>query len=181
MELAVVGASSVRTVIVRISTQICRVRIEVMARTPKETEYAFQRMQFTFNRTRTHFALIARPVIAVAGIVFSFGFFRRALAQATPCGGQLNLLYNPTCHAGINNVQDLIAAFLKAVVQISLPILTLFIVYAGFKFVFARGKPEGLAEAKRNLLFVILGAILILGAWVLATLISTTASQVLGS
>jgi hypothetical protein len=87
---------------------------------------------------------------------------------------------NPTSKAGINDLQSFVAAFLKAVVQISLPILTLFIVYAGFKFVFARGKPEGLAEAKKNFLYVILGAILILGAWVLATLISTTASQVLG-
>jgi heme/copper-type cytochrome/quinol oxidase subunit 2 len=87
---------------------------------------------------------------------------------------------NPTSKAGINDIQSFIAAFLKAIVQISLPILTLFIVYAGFKFVFARGKPEGITEAKRNFLYVILGAILILGAWVLASLISTTASQVLG-
>jgi hypothetical protein len=87
---------------------------------------------------------------------------------------------NPTSGAGINNIQSFIAAFLKAIVQISLPILTLFIVYAGFKFVFARGKPEGITEAKRNFLYVILGAVLILGAWVLASLISTTASQVLG-
>jgi hypothetical protein len=87
---------------------------------------------------------------------------------------------NPTTGAGINNIQDFIAAFLRAVVQISLPILTLFIVYAGFKFVFARGNPGRLDEAKKNFLYVILGAILILGAWVLATLISTTATQVLG-
>jgi|SRR5665213_2195814 len=77
--------------------------------------------------------------------------------------------------------QAFIGDFLKAIVQISLPILTLFIVYAGFKFVFARGKPERITEAKKNFLYVILGAILILGAWVLATLIASTATQVLGS
>ncbi|HTR18916.1 MAG TPA: pilin [Candidatus Paceibacterota bacterium] len=76
--------------------------------------------------------------------------------------------------------QAFIADFLKAIVEISLPILTLFIVYAGFKFVFARGNPDGIKEAKRNFLYVILGAILILGAWVLATLIASTATQVLG-
>ena len=82
--------------------------------------------------------------------------------------------------ASIPDFQTFIADFLKAVVQISLPILTLFIVYAGFKFVFARGKPEGISEAKKNFLYVILGGILILGAWVLATLIASTATQVLG-
>jgi hypothetical protein len=82
--------------------------------------------------------------------------------------------------ASAPDFQTFIADFLKAIVQISLPILTLFIVYAGFKFVFARGKPEGIKEAKQNLLYVILGAILILGAWVLATLIASTATQVLG-
>jgi Type IV secretion system pilin len=107
--------------------------------------------------------------------------YRQALAQSAPCSGQSNFLYNPTCEAGINNIQDFIAAFLKAVVEISLPILTLFIVYAGFKFVFARGKPEGLTEAKRNFLYVALGVILILGAWVLATLIASTASEVVGT
>ncbi|HEV3245409.1 MAG TPA: pilin [Candidatus Paceibacterota bacterium] len=90
-------------------------------------------------------------------------------------------LSNPTSGAGINDISGFIAAFLKAVVEISLPILTLFIVYAGFKFVFARGKPEGIAEAKKNFMYVVIGAILILGAWVLATLIAATATQVLGT
>lgn len=101
-------------------------------------------------------------------------------AQSTVGGGNSGYLNNPTAGANINNVQDFIAAFLKAVVQISLPILTLFIVYAGFLFVTARGNPEKLRKARENFLYVIIGAILILGAWVLATLISSTASQVLG-
>jgi Type IV secretion system pilin len=45
----------------------------------------------------------------------------------------------------------------------------------------ARGKPEAIKEARKNFLYVILGAILILGAWVLATLIASTATQVLGT
>lgn len=126
-------------------------------------------------------SLMARGVMATAGVLLSFGSFRYAWAQSIRCGGQPNFLYNPTCQAGINNIQDFIAAFLKAVVEISLPILTLFIVYAGFKFVLARGRPEELAKAKMNFLYIILGAILILGAWVLASLIGATATQVLGS
>lgn len=90
---------------------------------------------------------------------------------------QNQTLRNP---ANVPDFQTFIANFLKAIVEISLPILTLFIVYAGFMFVMARGNEEALAKAKHNFMYVILGAILILGAWVLATLIASTATQVLG-
>ena len=83
--------------------------------------------------------------------------------------------------ASATDFQTFIASFLKAIVQISLPILTLFIVYSGFLFVTARGNEGKLTKAKENFLWVILGAILILGAWVLATLLAATATQVLGS
>lgn len=91
---------------------------------------------------------------------------------------QSQTLKNP---ANVSDFQTFIANFLKAIVQISLPILTLFIVYSGFMFVTARGNEHKLSEAKTNFMYVILGAILILGAWVLATLIASTANQVLGS
>ena len=114
----------------------------------------------------------------------------KKLRIALPAGSALLLplltfaqnqtLQNPVQGAGIVSVQGFIAAFLKAVVQISLPILTLFIVYSGFMFVMARGNEQKLSDAKKNFFYVILGAILILGAWVLSTLIAATASQVLG-
>jgi hypothetical protein len=107
----------------------------------------------------------------------SAGFFAPVLFPALAFA-QNQTLGNP---ANVSNIQTFIANFLKAVVEISLPILTLYIVYAGFKFVFARGNEHRLEEAKRNFLYVILGAILILGAWVLATLIAATATQVLGT
>lgn len=90
---------------------------------------------------------------------------------------QNSTLKNP---ANVPDFQSFIANFLKAIVEISLPILTLFIVYSGFMFVTARGNENKLGKAKENFLYVIIGAILILGAWVLATLIASTANQVLG-
>jgi hypothetical protein len=60
------------------------------------------------------------------------------------------------------------------------PVITVFIVYAGFLFVSARGNTETIKKAKENFMYVILGAALILGAWVLATLIGGTVSQLLG-
>ena len=98
------------------------------------------------------------------------------LTFADSCGASSSSFSNPTSFC---NVQDFIAAVLKGIVEISLPILVLFIVYAGFKFIAARGKPAALQEAKYNFLYVIIGATLILGAWVLATLIGATVNQVL--
>lgn len=80
-----------------------------------------------------------------------------------------------------DTITGFIAAALKALVVIALPIITLFIVLSGFMFVFARGNPNKLKDAKMNFFYVILGAILILGAWVLATLIGGTVSQVIGN
>jgi len=79
-----------------------------------------------------------------------------------------------------NDIPSFIAGALKALVVVALPIITLFIVVAGFMFVAARGNESKLTEAKKNFVYVIIGAILILGAWVLATLIGGTISQVLG-
>ncbi|OHB20137.1 MAG: hypothetical protein A2854_04980 [Parcubacteria group bacterium RIFCSPHIGHO2_01_FULL_56_18] len=79
-----------------------------------------------------------------------------------------------------DNINDFIAGFLRAIVMIAIPLITIFVVYAGFKFISARGKPDSLNEAKKNFTYVILGAILILSAWVLATLIGGTVRQLLG-
>lgn len=78
------------------------------------------------------------------------------------------------------DIPSFISGALKALVVVALPIITLFIVIAGFMFVLARGNEHKLEEAKKNFVYVIIGAILILGAWVLATLIGGTVTQVLG-
>lgn len=65
-------------------------------------------------------------------------------------------------------------------VQVGLPIVALFLLIAGFKFVSARGNSSKLEEAKENFKFVIIGAALILGAWVIATLIGNTVTQIVG-
>lgn len=69
---------------------------------------------------------------------------------------------------------------LKAVVYIALPIIALFIVYAGFKYVMARGNWDQIKQANANFVYVIIGALLILGAWVLATMIGNTVTQIVG-
>ena len=87
-------------------------------------------------------------------------------------------LQNPT---SFTTIAQFIRGALDAVVAIGLPIISLFMVYAGFMYVKARGNPEQLSKAHQNFLYVIIGTILILGAWVLATLIGGTVSQLLAA
>lgn len=102
-----------------------------------------------------------------------FGAFVLALgaseiAWAQQSSSQLdNPLRFPTVAAFIEGL-------LRAIVMIALPVISFFIVLSGFYFVAARGNSGKLADAKRNFLYVIIGSALILGAWVLATLIGNT-------
>ena len=76
-----------------------------------------------------------------------------------------------------NGIAEFVAGALKAMVIVALPLIALAIVYSGFMFVSARGNEEGISLAKRNFMYVVIGAILILGAWVIATLIGGTVTQ----
>ncbi len=97
-----------------------------------------------------------------------------ALAAGADGSGSGNSLQNPL---QFNGIAEFIAGALKVMVMVALPIISLFIVYAGFMFVSAQGNTEKLAAARNNFFYVVIGAILILGAWVIATLIGGTVTQ----
>jgi hypothetical protein len=99
-----------------------------------------------------------------------------AFAQ-TGCGAGSTCLENPL---KFSSLERFIEGVLQAIVMIALPIIVAFIVYAGFKYIFARGNASEIGKAHENFKYVIIGTILILGAWVLATLIGGTVSQLLG-
>jgi hypothetical protein len=89
-------------------------------------------------------------------------------------------LQNPL-NSNFSTIPTFISGFLKVLVEVALPIIALFIVYSGFMFVFARGNESKLTEAKKNFVYVIIGALLILGAWVIAQLIGGTVTQLVGN
>lgn len=88
-------------------------------------------------------------------------------------------LENPLKGGGVNSIEGFVSSALKVMVMVALPIITLFMVYSGFLFVFAQGNQEALAKAKMNFLYVIIGAVLILGAWVLASLLGNTVNELI--
>ena|SRR3989344_70824 len=71
----------------------------------------------------------------------------------------------------------LIAKVLHAVVQIGIPVLVIFIVIAGFKFVTAQGSEKGITEAKDAFKWAVIGGAVLLGAQIIADVIANTVGK----
>lgn len=81
---------------------------------------------------------------------------------------------NPLGPNGAKTIQDFIKIFLIGAIKVGLPVIALAIIYSGFLFVKAQGNPEKITEAKDALLYTLVGAAILLGAWAISQLISNT-------
>jgi hypothetical protein len=90
---------------------------------------------------------------------------------APPSGGNYVGFQNPL---NAKNICDALKLFLEALLTLAIPVAVLFLVYPGFLFVWARGKPAGLVHARRNLFYTILGIAILMGAWLLGQLVANT-------
>lgn len=81
-------------------------------------------------------------------------------------------LFNPL--DGINSICQLLQKLLGVLLAFGVPIAVLFLVYAGFLFVKARGNPKELIRARTNFKYIILGIMLFLGAWMLGQIVAST-------
>ena len=80
-------------------------------------------------------------------------------------------LHNPISSPSISL---LIASVVQIILFVLTPIAILYLIYAGFLFVAARGNPTKLADARKNLIWTLVGIVILLGATVLATVIKNT-------
>lgn len=97
---------------------------------------------------------------------------KQALASCHGGGG----LANPLAFCSIG---EFLFALLGLVIQIGFPIIVLFIVFIGFQFVrhSAEGNSEELAKDRTNLLWALVGALILLGAQALAIAIQATVAN----
>lgn len=86
-------------------------------------------------------------------------------------------IINPLGQSGPQTVPAFIELLLKRVIQIAFPVIALAIIYCGFLFVSAQGNPAELEKAKSSLLYTLIGAAILLGAWALAQLITSTVTS----
>ena len=80
-------------------------------------------------------------------------------------------IVNPISATTLNG---LIQTILEGVIKIGIPIIALAIIYSGFLFVAARGNSEKITKAKDALIYTLIGAAILLGAWAIALLIKNT-------
>ncbi|MEI6864225.1 MAG: hypothetical protein WCK46_02575 [Candidatus Adlerbacteria bacterium] len=86
-------------------------------------------------------------------------------------GNSVTRLTNPLAAETICGALKL---FLTVLLTLAIPVAVLFIVYAGFLFIWARGDPKGLQKARANLFYVVLGVGIFVGAWLLGQVVANT-------
>jgi hypothetical protein len=86
--------------------------------------------------------------------------------------GPVVLLENPI--GNTTTIQAVIAKVLVAVIKMGIPVVALAIIYSGFLFVKAQGNPEEITKAKDALLYSLIGAGILLGAWSIAQAVLDT-------
>lgn len=74
----------------------------------------------------------------------------------------------------VDSIQGFIERLLGIILKLGIPLVALAIIYAGFKFVMAQGNASKLEEAKSTFLYTLIGAALLLGAWVIGSIVKAT-------
>ena len=98
--------------------------------------------------------------IRTSGFLFISALTFPLLTHAD-CAQPTTGLQNPLSVCDLTSFLD---AILNVVITIGGIFIVLMIVYTGFKFVYAQGKPEEIKEARTALFWTLLGALVLLGA-----------------
>jgi hypothetical protein len=112
-------------------------------------------------------------------IVFSI-FVSISFAADGGAAGSINIktgIENPLGD-DLNDIPSFITAIINIVLVVGVPIVTLAIIYSGFLFVSAQGSAEKLKKAKDALIATLIGAALLLGAFILAEAIKGTVDDI---
>lgn len=89
-----------------------------------------------------------------------------------------NTLCNPL---KVNSIEELVLAIIDVVLIFLLPVIILYIMYAGFLFVKANGNPEGISQAKKALLTALIGGVIVMGARAILDVVKGTIESVTGT
>lgn len=114
-------------------------------------------------------------------LVIFFSIFINSAIAIPPEGGTgitVNTGIKNPLGDDLNDIPSFITAIINIVLVIGVPIVTLAIIYSGFLFVSAQGSAEKLKKAKDALLHTLIGAALLLGAFILAEAIKGTVDDI---
>lgn len=106
---------------------------------------------------------------AILNMVLMFPIIASAVGGGTGGGG---MLHNPL--GNTTSIAALAQEIAKIAAQIGITVAAIFIIWSGFLYVSARGNEEKLKKAHQTFTWAIIGTLILLGAWVIATAIAQT-------
>lgn len=110
------------------------------------------------------------PILAFVLAVNIFSFIH--LARAEQCDGtDSSILCNPLKTGSFTSLMESLS---KLAIQIGIPIAALFIIYSGLKLVIAKGNEKSIEDAKKGLLWAIIGSGILIGAWTIMKILQST-------
>lgn len=90
-------------------------------------------------------------------------------------GNTGNILRNPLT---FDTIEEFFAGLLKFIVRVGFIVVTVALIWVGFLFVQAQGRPEKITQAKEALLWTLVGALILLGAEAIAIAIQATITDI---
>jgi len=74
----------------------------------------------------------------------------------------------------VTSIQGILVEIINVLLIFAVPVVMFFIIYAGFNYVMAQGNPAKVATASRSLMYALIGATIMFGAWTIAAIIKST-------
>lgn len=124
-----------------------------------------------------YFVFFAVYFLLFAGFFYNVAMAANITGQNVSGSCPPGQLCNPVGTATLSGLVDKITT---AAIRIGVPIAALFIIWAGFKFVTARGDVKAIDEAKSIFWWTLIGTAVLLAAKLLSTTLSETVTQVIG-
>jgi Type IV secretion system pilin len=75
---------------------------------------------------------------------------------------------------GIESIGDLVGAVIRVVRTVALPFVVLAIMYTGFLYIAARGRPEKITTANKAFWWTLVGTLIVLSSELISALLSNT-------
>lgn len=78
----------------------------------------------------------------------------------------------------VDTIEGAVQFFVNTLIKIAIPVIVLFFLWAGLKFILAQGNEKKITEAKNMFWYTIIGTLLILGAWTITNAIIGTVNSI---
>lgn len=91
---------------------------------------------------------------------------------------EFSKLQNPLGEGGVRSFTGFVERVLNIVIMVGVPIVVLAIIWSGFLYVKAQGNPEKIKAAHQTLFWTIIGAVLLIGSYTIATAIQGTVEKI---